>query len=88
MTAGIPVHYAVATSLLSIIITSASAASIHGMLGQVSLPFLGSYGIGAVIGAAVGAWIAPRICDNHIRNFIGILLLFIALLMIKEKILV
>lgn len=84
---GIPVHYAVATSLFSIIITSSSAVTVQSVLGQISLPFVAAYGFGAVIGAFIGAGVATKIRDHHVQKIIGVILLFIALLMIKEKIL-
>jgi hypothetical protein len=85
---GVPVHFAVATSLLAIIPASISGAATHAVLGNVSLPFLLLYGVGAGIGAFAGASIAPRIHADQIRKFFGILLVFIVFLMIQQKVLV
>jgi hypothetical protein len=84
---GIPVHIAVATSLLTIIPTSITGAATHAVLGQISLPFLLACGAGATIGAYAGATIAPRIHPDHIKKGFGILLIAIALLMIQQKVL-
>ncbi|MFA4861280.1 sulfite exporter TauE/SafE family protein [Methanoregula sp.] len=84
---GVPVHVAVATSLLTIIPTSVTGAAAHAVLGQISLPFLIVYGAGAAIGAYTGAAIAPRIPADHIRKGFSILLLVIALLMIQQNVL-
>lgn len=84
---GIPVHVAVATSLLTIIPTSITGAATHAVLGTISLQFLIIYGAGAAIGAYAGATIAPRIQAGHIRKGFGILLIVIALLMIQQKVL-
>ena len=84
---GVPVHFAVATSLLTIIPTSITGASTHAVLGHISLPFLIVYGAGAAIGAYIGASIAPRIHADHIQKGFGILLIFIALLMFQQKVL-
>lgn len=84
---GVPVHFAVATSLLTIIPTSITGAATHAVLGHISLPFLIMYGAGAAIGAYAGASIAPRIHADHIQKGFGILLIFIALLMIQQKVL-
>lgn len=84
---GIPVHIAVATSLLTIIPTSITGAATHAVLGQISLPFLIVYGAGAAIGAYAGATIAPRIHADHIKKGFGILLIAIAILMIQQKVL-
>jgi len=84
---GLPVHVAVATSLLTIIPTSITGAAAHAVLGNISLPFLIVYGAGAAIGAYAGASVAPRIHPDQIRKVFGILLIVIALLMIQQKVL-
>lgn len=45
----VPVHFAVATSLLAIIPTSIIGAATHAAFGHISLPFLIVFGIGAVL---------------------------------------
>ncbi|MCX6689980.1 MAG: sulfite exporter TauE/SafE family protein [Methanoregula sp.] len=84
---GIPVHYAVATSLFAIILSSLSGATTHAALGDVSLPFVAIYGAGAAIGAYTGAYVASRFPADQIKKFFAIMLIFIALLMIQQKIL-
>jgi len=84
---GIPVHFAVATSLLTIIPTSITGAATHAVLGDISPEFFVIYAGGAAIGAYAGASLAPRIPADHIRKGFGILLLLIALLMIQQKVL-
>lgn len=85
--AGVPVHAAVATSLFAIIPISATGAATHAAFGQVSFPYLTVFGAGAVIGAFTGASVSPRIREDHIRKAFGILLIFIAILMIWRKVL-
>jgi hypothetical protein len=80
--AGIPVHYAIATSLFAIVLTSLAGAGTQAALGNVSLPFLAVYGAGAAIGAYAGASVAPKIRADRIRSFFGVMLLVIAVLMI------
>jgi hypothetical protein len=87
MALGIPVHWAVATSLLAVIPTAIAGASTHALLGHVSVPFLVLYGAGAGVGACLGAYVAPRIHPDHIRKFFGAMLIFIAVLMIQQKVL-
>jgi uncharacterized membrane protein YfcA len=84
---GVPVHFAVATSLLTIIPPSITGAATHAVLGHISLPLLALYGAGAGIGAYAGSSITPRIHADHIRKFFGILLIGIALLMIQTRVL-
>jgi uncharacterized protein len=84
---GIPVHFAVATSLLAIIPTALTGAAAHAAIGNVSLPFLLLYGAGAAIGAYCGASIAPRIRAGYIQRGFGVLLILVALMMIQQKVL-
>ena len=86
-TAGIPVHYAVATSMFTIIIVSLTGATAHATLGQIAWPFVAVYGAGAAFGAFVGAHLAPRIKEQQIKKIFGVLLLFIAVLMFQQKVL-
>jgi hypothetical protein len=84
---GVPIHFAVATSLLTIIPTSLAGASTHAILGHISLPYLALYGAGASVGAYTGATLAPRIHADTIKRVFGILLLIIAVIMIQQKVL-
>jgi uncharacterized protein len=84
-TAGIPVHYAVATSMFTIIAIGITGALTHATMGQISLPFVAVYGTGAAIGASAGAFAATRISPDNIKKFFGGMLLFIAILMFVER---
>ena len=86
--AGIPVHVAVATSLFAIIFPSLTGAATHAALGQISPGYVVLYGVGAATGAYVGAWFAPRIKGNHIRQIFGIILIIVAFIMIQQKVLI
>lgn len=81
VSAGVPIHYAIATSLFAIVLTSFAGAGIQAGLGNVSLPFLVAYGTGAAIGAYVGAAVAQKIPAGSIRLFFGCLIAVIAILM-------
>ena len=86
-TAGIPIHFAVATSMFAIIFVSLTGATTHAMIGQIAWPFVLVYGAGAAFGAFIGANIAPRIEEAQIKKILGVLLLFIAALMFQQKVL-
>ena len=86
-TAGIPVHYAVATSMFTIILVSITGATTHAALGQIAWPFVAVYGAGAAFGAFIGANIAPYIREEQIRKIFSVLLLFIAVVMFQQKVL-
>jgi hypothetical protein len=87
VTAGIPMHYAVATSLLTIIAVSVTGASAHAALGHLSLPFVAVYGAGAALGAFIGANLAPQLNDDQITRLFGTVLLIIAAIMFYQKLL-
>jgi uncharacterized protein len=88
VTACIPVHYAVATSMFTIIVVSITGATTHATLGQIAWPYVAVYGAGAAFGAFIGAHIAPQIKETQIKKILGVLLLFIAVLMFQQKVLV
>jgi hypothetical protein len=86
-TIGVPVQYAVATSMFTIIGTAIAGTISHAAQGQISLPFVIVYGIGAGIGASLGAIVATRTKEIQVRHIFGVLLFIMALLMIWEQVL-
>jgi uncharacterized membrane protein YfcA len=63
---GMPIHFAVATSILVIVVTSLSGAILHQRLGHVAIDYVISFSIGAIIGAQIGAKIAPKIRSEYL----------------------
>ena len=57
--AGIPLHYAVATSMFTIIVVSITGATTHATLGQIAWPYVAVYGAGAAFGAFFGVYCTP-----------------------------
>jgi len=86
-TAGIPVYYAIATSMFTIIIVSITGAAANVSIGQIAWPFVAVYGAGAAFGAFIGTQIAPRIREPQIKKIFSILLLCVAALMFQQKVL-
>lgn len=78
----IPIHYAVATSMFSMIFTSLSGVGQHALLGNINLGFSLLIGLGSIFGALVGAQICKRISGKNLRNIFGIILIVVALQMI------
>lgn len=72
---GMPVHFAVATSTAVVLCTSISGAYTHLRLGNIALPFTVVFSAGAVIGAQIGARIAPVINPEYLKSIVGIVLL-------------
>lgn len=86
-TAGIPLHYAIATSMFTIIIIAITGATANAVFGQIAWPFVAVYGAGAALGAFIGTQIAPRIKEAQIKKIFGVLLLGVAALMFQQKVL-
>jgi uncharacterized membrane protein YfcA len=86
-TIGVPMHYAVATSMFSVIALAIAGAITYAALGQISLPFMIVYGIGAALGSGLGTVVATRTNELHIRRIFGFLLIFMALLMVFSQVL-
>jgi len=86
-TIGVPMHYAIATSMFTIIALALAGSISYAMLGQISLPFLIVYGIGAAFGACLGTVVATRTNEIQVKRIFGVLLIFMALLMISSQVL-
>lgn len=87
VTTGLPIHYAVATSTVVVLFTSAAGAGMHATLGHINPGYAISLSIGAVCGAYIGTRTAPRIAEYRLRRGIGILLLFVAAVMAIDTVL-
>lgn len=86
-TIGVPLHYAVATSMFTVIPTVLAGTVSHAAFGQISLPFVIVYGIGAVIGGSLGTVVAARANEAQVRHIFGVLMLLMALLTICGQVL-
>ena len=82
VTAGMPVHFTVATSSVVVLATSGAGAGIHATLGHIQPAYALSLSIGAVIGAYAGAQTAPKAPEQLLRKGIGILLAIVAITML------
>ncbi len=79
-----PMHLAVATSAFTMIFTSISGVSTHFSLGNVQLEYGILLGVGAVLGAQIGAYVAKRTSSKNLRRIFGSVLVIIGLRMILE----
>lgn len=75
--AGIPIHFAVATSTAVILITSLSATGTHLALGHVSIPFFIPFAVGAVVGAQAGVRLSHRTPPRILELAVGALLIVV-----------
>lgn len=82
VSAGMPVHFATATSTLVVFCTSVAGGGIHAALGQIDLAYALIFSAGAVMGGAVGAGLAPRAPAASLRKGTGLLFCAIAIAMV------
>jgi uncharacterized membrane protein YfcA len=82
---GMPVHFAVATSTFVILFTAFSASVVHIRLGHVSPVLTGVYSVGAVIGAQIGARIAPAVQSDRLKRLVGMVLLATSILVLVRE---
>jgi uncharacterized membrane protein YfcA len=80
---GVPMHAAVATSMLTMIFTASSGTILNYALGQIDLFFSVTLGIGMVIGAQIGSRLAHRIDAVRLKQLFGLVLLFPLIKMMK-----
>jgi uncharacterized membrane protein YfcA len=74
----VPIHYAVATSMFSMIFTSLSGVGQHALLGNINLEFSLLIGLGSIFGALVGTQICKRISGKNLSYIFGIFLILVA----------
>ncbi len=79
------VHMAIATSLATILFTSASSVLAHHRRGAVLWPVVKVLAPGILVGALIGAQIAGRLSTVFIALFFGVFVGFSALQMLRDK---
>lgn len=87
LSVSMPVHFAVATSILIIFLTSLTGALVHAGLGHISIGYLVLYAAGSMTGAIVGASIAPRIRSGYLKRSFGVFLLALVAFMVVRVLL-
>jgi uncharacterized membrane protein YfcA len=87
VTAGMPVHYAVATSTVVVLFTSAAGAGIHATLGHINPGYALFLSLGGVIGSYAGTQAMPRIPEHFLRKGVGVLLACVAVIMFINTVL-
>jgi hypothetical protein len=80
----LPMHLAIATSAFTMVFTSISGVSTHVFLGNVQLEYGLLLGVGAVLGAQIGAYVAKRTSSKNLRRIFGVVLFIVGLRMILE----
>jgi hypothetical protein len=82
---GLPMHLAVATSMLTMIFTAISGASTHIMLGHVLVGYAVPLVIGILLGAQVGARLARRLKSTSLEKVFALFVLAMSVLLIITR---
>ena len=83
---GMPTPIATATATFMIFFTSLSGGLTHLLLGNVYLEIVAVSATGAVMGAQIGARINVRLSEKYVRKVVGVVLMFVASLMLYSAI--
>jgi uncharacterized membrane protein YfcA len=81
---GLPIHFATATSMFTMIFTSLSGVAKHALVHHVHLVQALLLALGTVFGAQVGADFSKKISPKTLRWIFGALLLLMGIQMILE----
>lgn len=82
---GLPMHIAIATSMLTMIFTSISGVSTHIMLGNVSVEYAIPLVIGILGGTQLGAWTAKRLKSASLERVFAIAVMAIGVVLIITR---
>jgi uncharacterized membrane protein YfcA len=82
---GLPIHLAVATSMLAMIFTSISGVSTHLLLGNVKLEYAIPLVIGILAGTQLGARTAKRLRSVSLERVFAFAMVAIGILLILTK---
>jgi len=82
---GLPMHLAVATSMLTMIFTAISGASTHIMLGHVLIDYAAPLVIGILVGAQFGARAARRLKSASLERVFAFMVLAMGVLLIITR---
>jgi uncharacterized membrane protein YfcA len=80
----VEIHYAVATSMLTMIATSISGAAQHYALGNINFEYAILIAAGSILGAQLGAYTSRRLSGKSLRIIFGIILIIVSIQMILK----
>lgn len=72
---GMPIHYATATSMFTMIFTSISAVTKYHQSNLINFPVALTLAAGSIIGAQVGAYTSKKISGRNLALIFGIILI-------------
>jgi uncharacterized membrane protein YfcA len=81
---GMQMHFVVATSMFTMIITSLAGVAQHYSLGNIDFGFALLIAVGSVFGAQLGAYACKRFSGKNLRRLFGVMLIAISVQMILK----
>ncbi|NAZ83432.1 TSUP family transporter [Kineococcus sp. R8] len=84
---GLPMAAAVATSLVVVVLNSASGFAAHAGEAPVDAGVTAAFTVAAVAGSLAAARLAPRVPADHLRRGFAVLVLVVAALVVGENLL-
>jgi uncharacterized protein len=78
------IHHAVATSMLTMIVTSVAGVGQHFVLGNINWEFALLLAVGSVLGAQVGTYVSKRMSGKNLRRIFGLILVIVSIQMILK----
>jgi len=82
---GLPMHIAIATSMLTMIFTSISGVSTHVVLGNVDVEYAIPLVIGILGGTQIGAWTAKRLKSASLERVFALAVMAIGVVLIVTR---
>ncbi|TFG30079.1 sulfite exporter TauE/SafE family protein [Candidatus Thorarchaeota archaeon] len=80
---GVPMHAAVATSMFTMIFTTAAGTALNIYLNTVNLYFAAALGVGMLLGGQIGSRLACRVNAVQLKQIFGLILILPLVTMMK-----
>jgi uncharacterized membrane protein YfcA len=80
---GLPMHAAVATSMFTMMFTTAAGTTYNILLGSVNMYFALSLGVGMLVGGQIGAKLACRVNAVQLKQIFGLIIILPLISMMK-----
>jgi len=80
----LPIHFATATSMFTMVFTSTSEAVQHYFANQTNFEYTLLLALGAVLGAQLGAYVSKRTSGKSLRRIFSLVILIVGIQMILK----
>ncbi len=81
---GMPIHAATATSMFTMVFTTASGVTQHYVANHVNIEYALLLAVGTVVGAQLGAHWSRKVSGNNLRRILAVVLVIVAVQMILK----